>query len=157
MLVMPSQAVTARRRNPLDGSVATALPPRPTVTATVKYRKAFKTWRHTTAPRPARLEAADALDARTRNLLRAMAAETGASGVGGFQYLGADMLKLLHDRWPARCSVDVPGSLAVGVRQPAGHGAGMAYGTASDSGRAIAAPLARQHGGAQKSGMPRTS
>ena len=146
---------TFDRRNPLDGSVATRAPaasPADAVRAVEAAAEAFKTWRHTGpgARRALLLKAADALDARTPQFIEAMARETGASGMwAGFNaHLGADMLReaaaLTTQVAGEVIPSDVPGSLAMGVRQPAGVVLGIAPWNAPVilGVRAIAAPLA---------------
>ena len=153
--VSADTGATFERRNPLDGSVATRAPaasPADAVRAVEAAAEAFKTWRHTgpNARRALLLKAADALDARTPQFVEAMAAETGASAMwAGFNaHLAADMLReaaaLTTQVAGEVIPSDVPGSLAMGVRQPAGVVLGIAPWNAPVilGVRAIATPLA---------------
>ncbi len=153
--VSADAGATFERRNPLDGSVATRAPaasPADAVRAVEAAAEAFKTWRHTGpgARRALLLKAADALDARTPKFVEAMAAETGASSMwAGFNaHLAADMLReaaaLTTQVAGEIIPSEVPGSLAMGVRQPAGVVLGIAPWNAPVilGVRAIAAPLA---------------
>ena len=86
-------------------------------------------------PAPARaallLKAADALEAKTPQFCEAVAAETGGTAMwAGFVMLAAGMLReaaLLTTQVAGEViPSDVPGSLAMGVRQPAGVALGIA-------------------------------
>ena len=153
--VSADTGATFERLNPLDGSVATRAPaasPADAVRAVEAAAKAFKTWRHTgpNARRALLLKAADALEARTPQFVAAMAAETGASAMwAGFNaHLAADMLReaaaLTTQIAGEVIPSEVPGSLAMGVRQPAGVVLGIAPWNAPVilGVRAIATPLA---------------
>ena len=153
--VQADNGATFERRNPLDGSVATrasAASPADAVRAVEAAAEAFKTWRHVgpNARRALLLKAADALDARTPEFAQAMALETGASAMwAGFNaHLGAGMLReaaaLTTQVAGEVIPSDVPGSLALGVRQPAGVVLGIAPWNAPVilGVRAIATPLA---------------
>jgi len=96
------------------------------------------------------MKAADALEARAEDFTAAMAAETGASAMwAGFNvHLAADMLReaaaLTTQINGEIIPSDVPGNLAMAVRQPAGVVVGMAPWNAPVilGVRAIATPLA---------------
>lgn len=146
---------TFERRNPLDGSVATQAPAasaddaRRAVDAAAA---AFAAWSATgPGERRALLQkAAHALEARTPQFIAAMAAETGAAAPwAGFNvHLAAGMLQeaaaittqISGEVIPS----DVPGSLAMGMRQAAGVVLGIAPWNAPVilGVRAIATPLA---------------
>jgi benzaldehyde dehydrogenase (NAD) len=153
--VQASDGRTFERRNPLDGSVASTAPaatPADAVAAVDAAAAAFVAWSRT-GPNERRAllsKAADALEARAADFAAAMAAETGASGIwAGFNvHLAADMLR---DAGALTTQVsgevipsDVPGSLAMAVRQPAGVVLGIAPWNAPVilGVRAIAVPLA---------------
>ena len=143
------------RRNPLDGSVATQAPAATTadaIAAVEAAAKAFSAW-SATGPGERRallMKAAHALEAKSAEFAAAMAAETGASGIwAGFNvHLAAGMLleaaalttQISGEVIPS----DVPGSVAMGVRQPAGVVLGIAPWNAPVilGVRAIATPLA---------------
>ncbi len=143
------------RRNPLDGSVATRAPAASTADAEAAVdaaAEAFKTWSQT-GPGDRRallLKAADALEALTPKFIEAVAAETGATGPwAGFNVmLAAGMLReaaaLTTQISGEVIPSDVPGSLAMGLRQPAGVVLGIAPWNAPVilGVRAVAAPLA---------------
>ena len=146
---------TFERRNPLDGQVATCAPAATeadAVAAVEAAAKAFPAWAALGpgARRALLLKAAHALEARAEDFARAMAAETGASGMwAGFNvHLAAGMLteaasittQINGEVIPS----DVPGSLAMAVRQPAGVVLGIAPWNAPVilGVRAIATPLA---------------
>jgi vanillin dehydrogenase len=146
---------TFERRNPLDGSVAARAPAASTADAVLAVKSAaaaFPAWSRTgpTERRALLLKAADALEALTPQFIEAMAAETGASGLwGGFNvHLAAGMLReaaaLTTQVAGEVIPSDVPGSLALGVRQPAGVVLGIAPWNAPVilGVRAIATPLA---------------
>jgi acyl-CoA reductase-like NAD-dependent aldehyde dehydrogenase/ABC-type branched-subunit amino acid transport system ATPase component len=143
------------RRNPLDGAVATRAPAASTADALAAVdaaAEAFKTWSQT-GPGERRallLKAAAALEAKTPQFIEAVAAETGATGMwAGFNvHLAAGMLQeaaaLTTQIAGEVIPSDVPGSLAMGVRQPAGVVLGIAPWNAPIilGVRAIATPLA---------------
>jgi benzaldehyde dehydrogenase (NAD) len=143
------------RRNPLDNSVASRAPaatPADAVKAVEAAAKAFETWSRT-GPGERRallLKAAEALKAKTPQFVEAVAAETGASGHwAGFNVmLAAGMLQeaaaLTTQVGGEVIPSDVPGSLAMGLRQPAGVVVGIAPWNAPVilGTRAIATPLA---------------
>ena len=150
-----SSGATFERRNPLDGSVATIAPaatPADAVAAVEAAAHAFKSWSQTRpGERRALLsKAAHALESKAQAFATAMAAETGASGLwADFNlHLAASMLgeaaamttQIHGEVIPS----DVPGSLAMGLRQPAGVVLGMAPWNAPIilGVRAIATPLA---------------
>ena len=143
------------RRNPLDGSVATRAPaasPADAVMAVEAAAEAFKTWSETGPGmrRALLLKAADALEAKTPQFIEAVTAETGASGMwAGFNVmLAAGMIReaaaLTTQISGEVIPSDVPGSLAMGLRQPAGVVLGIAPWNAPVilGVRAIAVPLA---------------
>ena len=153
--VTAEKGATFERRNPLDGSVATRAPaasPADAVMAVEGAAEAFKTWSETgpSARRALLLKAADALEAKTPQFIEAVAAETGASGMwAGFNVmLAAGMIReaasLTTQISGEVIPSDVPGSLAMGVRQPAGVVLGIAPWNAPVilGVRAIATPLA---------------
>ncbi|CAJ0708665.1 aldehyde dehydrogenase [Ralstonia mannitolilytica] len=143
------------RRNPLDGTVATRAP-----AATVDDARravdaaagAFPTWAAMgpTERRVLLMRAAQALEAKGEAFAAAMAAETGASALwagfnvhlaaSGLQEAAAMVTQIAGEIIPS----DVPGSLAMGVRQPAGVVLGIAPWNAPVilAVRAIALPLA---------------
>ena len=153
--VSAENGTTFERRNPLDGSVATRAPaasPADAVAAVEAAAEAFKTWSQT-GPGQRRmllLKAADALEAKTPRFIDAVAAETGATGMwAGFNVmLAAGMIReaasLTTQIGGEVIPSDVPGSLAMGVRQPAGVVLGIAPWNAPIilGVRAIATPLA---------------
>jgi benzaldehyde dehydrogenase (NAD) len=148
-------AATFSRCNPLDGEVATIAPAAAAsdaVAAVDAAAAAFVGWSRTgPAKRRALLmKAAQALDAHAEDFAAAMAAETGASGLwaGLNVQLGAGLLQeaaalttqINGDVIPS----DVPGNLAMAVRQPAGVVLGIAPWNAPVTlgVRALAVPLA---------------
>lgn len=153
--VSASSGKTFDRRNPLDGEVATTAPaasPDDAVRAVEAAAKAFETWR-SVGPGERRallLKAAAALEAKTEAFAHAVAAETGGSGMwagfnvhlaaGAMQEAAALTTQVAGEVIPS----DVPGSLAMAVRQPAGVVFGMAPWNAPIilGVRAIATPLA---------------
>ncbi|MCC7059784.1 MAG: aldehyde dehydrogenase family protein [Burkholderiaceae bacterium] len=155
LAVSAEKGATFERRNPLDGSVATRAPaasPADAVAAVEAAAEAFKTWSQS-GPGQRRsllLQAANALEARTAQFIEAVAAETGATGLwAGFNVqLAAGMLResaaLTTQVTGEVIPSDVPGSLAMGVRQPAGVVVGIAPWNAPVilGVRAIATPLA---------------
>jgi benzaldehyde dehydrogenase (NAD) len=114
--------------------------------------EAFKTWSETGPGmrRALLLKAADALEAKTPQFIEAVAAETGASGMwAGFNVmLAAGMIReaaaLTTQITGEVIPSDVPGNLAMGLRQPAGVVLGIAPWNAPVilGVRAIAVPLA---------------
>ena len=146
---------TFERRNPLDGSVATRAPaasPADAVAAVDAAAEAFKTWGQT-GPGERRallLKAADALQAKTPEFIEAIGAETGATAMwAGFNvFLAASMIReaaaLTTQIAGEVIPSDVPGSLAMGIRQPAGVVLGIAPWNAPVilGVRAICVPLA---------------
>ncbi len=153
--VTAEKGATFERRNPLDGSVATRAPaasPADAVMAVEAAAEAFKTWSETgpSERRALLLKAADALEAKTPAFIEAVSAETGATGMwGGFNvFLAADMIReaasLTTQVAGEVIPSDVPGSLAMGVRQPAGVVLGIAPWNAPVilAVRAICVPLA---------------
>lgn len=146
---------TFQRLNPLDGSVATCAPAATVadaVAAVDAAAKAFPAWAATgPAERRALLtKAAHALETKAEAFAAAIASETGGSGIwAGFNvHLAAGTLieaaamttQISGEVIPS----DVPGSLAMGIRQPAGVVLGMAPWNAPVilGVRAIATPLA---------------
>jgi len=143
------------RRNPLDGSVATRAPAATVADATAAVdaaAAAFVAWSQT-GPGERRallLKAADALEAKLPQFVRAMSTETGATAMwAGFNvHLAAGMLReaasLTTQIAGEVIPSDVPGSLAMGMRQPAGVVLGIAPWNAPVilGVRAIATPLA---------------
>jgi acyl-CoA reductase-like NAD-dependent aldehyde dehydrogenase/ABC-type branched-subunit amino acid transport system ATPase component len=155
LAVSAEKGATFERRNPLDGSVATRAPAASTadaVAAVEAAAEAFKTWRDTgpNTRRALLLKAADALEAKTPKFVEAVPAETGATGMwAGFNVmLAAGMIReaasLTTQIGGEVIPSDVPGSLAMGVRQPAGVVLGIAPWNAPVilGVRAIATPLA---------------
>lgn len=150
-----SGGATFERRNPLDGGVATHAPsctPADAVAAVEAAQRAFATWSQT-GPGERRsllLKAAHALEARTDAFVQAMARETGASAQwAGFNvHLAAGLLteaaSLTTQISGEVIPSDVPGSLAMGVRQAAGVVLGIAPWNAPVilATRAVATPLA---------------
>ena len=153
--VQAGDGATFVRRNPLDGSVATTAPAATTgdaVAAVEAAAAAFPTWSRT-APGVRRrllIAAARSLEARAQAFAAAMAAETGATAQwADFNVqLAANMLleaasittQINGEIIPS----DVPGSLAMAVRQPAGVVLGIAPWNAPVilGVRAVATPLA---------------
>src|SRR3990167_114417 len=128
--VTAEKGATFERRNPLDGSVATRAPaasPADAVMAVEAAAEAFKTWSETgpSERRVLLLKAADALEAKTPSFVEAVPAAAG----------GPALWAGLHA---------MPGSLAMGIRQPAGVVLGIAPWNAPIilGVRAIATPLA---------------
>lgn len=132
-----ASGATFERRNPLDQSVATRAPaasPTDAIAAANAAGRAFQAWRNT-GPNERRallLRAAQALTAKGEAIAAAMAAETGASALwAGFNvHLGSSMLQeaaaLTTQIQGEVIPSDVPGSLAMAVRQPAGVVLGIA-------------------------------
>lgn len=150
-----ASGATFERRNPLDDSVATVAPaatPADAIAAVDAAAQAFAGWSQT-GPGQRRallLKAAQALEARTDAFVQAMARETGASAMwAGFNvHLAAGILveaaALTTQIGGEVIPSDVPGSLAMGVRQAAGVVIGIAPWNAPVilGVRAIATPLA---------------
>ncbi len=153
--VKARNGATFERRNPLSGDVATRAPaatPEDAVAAVEAASKAFPAWAAMGpgARRALLMKAAQALEARTPAFVEAMAGETGASAMwAGFNvHLAAGMLleaaSLTTQISGELIPSDVPGNLAMGVRQPAGVVLGIAPWNAPVilGVRAIATPLA---------------
>ncbi len=147
--------LTFERRNPLDGTIATRAPAASVgdaVMAVEAAAEAFKTWSETgpSERRALLLKAADCLEAKTPAFIDAVSAETGATGMwAGFNvFLAAGMLReaasLTTQIAGEVIPSDIPGSLAMGIRQPAGVVLGIAPWNAPIilAVRAIATPLA---------------
>ncbi|MET1116109.1 MAG: aldehyde dehydrogenase [Comamonas sp.] len=146
---------TFERRNPLDGQVATRAPAATADDARAAVdaaAKAFPAWA-AMGPGERRallMKAAQAIEAKGEAFAAAMAAETGASGIwAGFNvHLAADMFleaaSLTTQISGQVIPSNVPGSLALAVRQPAGVVVGIAPWNAPIilAVRAIATPLA---------------
>ena len=153
--VSASNGATFERKNPLDGSVATTAPAatvEDAIAAVEAASRAFPAWA-AMGPGERRgllLKAARSLEARADDFIKAVAEETGASAMwAGFNvHLAANMLveaaalttQINGEIIPS----DVPGNLAMAVRQPAGVVLGMAPWNAPVilGTRAIAVPLA---------------
>ena len=160
-LLMGGQAATATggasfdRHNPLDGQVATRAPaatPDDARAAVDAAALAFPAWA-AIGPGERRallMRASQALAAKGEAIAAAMAAETGASGLwAGFNvHLAADMLleaaALTTQISGQIIPSNIPGSVAMAVRQPAGVVLGIAPWNAPVilAVRAIATPLA---------------
>ena len=146
---------TFERRNPLDGQVATRAPAATADDARAAIdaaAKAFPAWA-AMGPGERRgllMKAAAAIEAKGEAIAAAMAAETGSSGIwAGFNvHLAADMFleaaSLTTQISGQVIPSNVPGSLAMAVRQPAGVVVGIAPWNAPIilAVRAIATPLA---------------
>jgi benzaldehyde dehydrogenase (NAD) len=150
-----SNGATFERRNPLDGEVATRAPAATVadaVAAADAAAAAFPAW-SALGPSERRallMKAAHALEARSEAFAKVMAAETGASAMwagfnvhlaaGGLMEAAALTTQIGGELIPS----DVPGSLAMGARQPAGVVLGIAPWNAPVilAVRAIALPLA---------------
>jgi len=153
--VSAENGATFERRNPLDGTVATRAPaasPADAVLAVEAAAEAFRSWSDT-GPGERRtllLKAADRLEAKTPQFVEAVLAETGATGMwAGFNvFLATGMIReaagLTTQISGEVIPSDVPGSLAMAVRQPAGVVLGIAPWNAPVilGVRAIATPLA---------------
>lgn len=160
-LLMGGQAATATggasfdRHNPLDGQVATRAPaatPDDARAAVDAAAQAFPAWA-ALGPGERRallMRASQALAAKGEAIAAAMAAETGASGLwAGFNvHLAADMLleaaALTTQISGQIIPSNIPGNVAMAVRQPAGVVLGIAPWNAPVilAVRAIATPLA---------------
>lgn len=153
--VTAEKGATFERRNPLDGTVATRAPaasPADALMAAEAAAEAFRTWSET-GPGERRgllLKAAEKLEAKLPQFVEAVAAETGATGMwAGFNVmLAAGMIReaasLTTQIAGEVIPSDVPGSLSMGIRQPAGVVLGIAPWNAPIilGVRAIATPLA---------------
>lgn len=150
-----SNGATFERRNPLDGKVATTAPAATVEDARAAVEaasQAFPGWAAMgpTARRTLLINAGQALLAKEDALVDAIASETGASAMWAkfnvqlaanmFVEAGALTTQIHGQVIPS----DVPGSLAMGVRQPAGVVLGMAPWNAPVilGVRAVATPLA---------------
>jgi vanillin dehydrogenase len=155
LAVSAEKGATFERRNPLDGSIATRAPAASeadAVAAVEAAAEAFRPWSEAGpgTRRALLLKAADALEAKTPKFVEAVPAETGATGHwAGFNVmLAASMIReaasLTTQITGEVIPSDVPGSLAMGVRQPAGVVLGIAPWNAPIilGVRAIATPLA---------------
>ena len=153
--VSASDAATFARLNPLDGSIATTAPAATVADANAAVAaaaQAFPGWAAMGpgARRALLIKAAHALEMKAEAFALAMAAETGSSGIwAGFNvHLAADMLveaaALTTQIEGQVIPSNVPGSLAMAVRQPAGVVLGIAPWNAPVilAVRAIAVPLA---------------
>jgi benzaldehyde dehydrogenase (NAD) len=153
--VTAEKGATFERRNPLDGTVATRAPAASVgdaILAVEAAAQAFKTWSETgpSERRALLLKAADKLEAKTPQFIEAVSAETGATGMwGGFNvFLAAGMIReaasLTTQIAGEVIPSDIPGSLAMGVRQAAGVVLGIAPWNAPIilGVRAICVPLA---------------
>jgi benzaldehyde dehydrogenase (NAD) len=153
--VVASNGATFTRLNPLDGSVATIAPAATAADAKAAVdaaAKAFPAWSAMgpSARRSLLMKAAHALETKADAFAAAMAAETGSSGIwAGFNvHLAADMLveaaALTTQIEGEVIPSNVPGSLAMAVRQPSGVVLGIAPWNAPVilAVRAIAVPLA---------------
>lgn len=150
-----SDGGTFERRNPLDGGVATKAPAATVADALAAVdaaAEAFPAW-STRGPGERRdllMKAAHLLEAKGAAFADAVAAETGGSAMwAGFNvHLAAGILleaaSMTTQIGGELIPSDVPGSLAMGVRQPAGVVLGMAPWNAPVilGVRAIAMPLA---------------
>jgi benzaldehyde dehydrogenase (NAD) len=151
----PDAGARFERRNPIDDALATLAPAATLEQAQDAVRAAataFESWRNSGPGlrRDLLLRAADALQSREAEFAAAMAAETGASAHwAGFNVqLGAGILReaaaLTSQINGSVIPSDVPGNLALAVRQPAGVVLGIAPWNAPVilGVRAIATPLA---------------
>ena len=153
--VEAEHGATFERRNPLDGEVATVAPAASVadaLRAVDAAAAAFPAWsaKGPGERRALLMKAAHALEAKADAFAEAMAGETGASGIwAGFNvHLAANTLleaaalttQIVGEVIPS----DLPGNLAMGVRQAAGVVLGMAPWNAPVilGVRAIAVPLA---------------
>ncbi|WP_030485618.1 aldehyde dehydrogenase [Nocardioides aequoreus] len=150
-----TSGATFVRRSPVSGEVVTeaaAGSVDDAVAAVEAAAAAFPAWAATSPAerRALLLRAADALRGRTDDIVAAVTAETGATGAwGGFNVgLAAGVLTEAAALTTQVCGEtlpsDVPGSLAMAVRQPAGVVLGMAPWNAPVilGVRALATPLA---------------
>ena len=153
--VTAEKSATFERRNPLDGTVATRAPAASSADAVMAVEaaaEAFKTWSET-GPGERRallLKAAQKLEEKTPKFIESVPAETGATAMwAGFNVmLAAGMIReaasLTTQVAGEVIPSDVPGSLAMGMRVPAGVVLGIAPWNAPIilGVRAIATPLA---------------
>lgn len=150
-----ANGATFERRNPLDGSVATRAPAATADDAHAAAEAAARAFPAWAAMGPGErrdllLKAAVSLEAKGEAFARAIASETGASAMwAGFNvHLAAGMLQeaasLTTQINGELIPSNVPGSLAMAVRQPAGVVLGIAPWNAPIilAVRAIATPLA---------------
>jgi acyl-CoA reductase-like NAD-dependent aldehyde dehydrogenase len=126
-----SDGATFDRRHPTTDAVITraaAGSVKDAIAAVDSAQAAFKLW-HSTAPTQRRrilLKAADALEARTAEFIKTMAAEVGASELwSGFNvYLAANLFReaagLATQIQGETIPTDKPGALSMTVRQPVG-------------------------------------
>jgi len=153
--VTASDSATFERRNPLDGTVASRAPAasvEDAVAAVEAAARAFPVWSSFGPLKRRQLltAAAHALEAKSDQFAAAMATETGASGLwAGFNvHLAAQGLleaaAMTTQIGGELIPSEVPGSLAMGMRQPAGVVLGIAPWNAPVilAVRAIALPLA---------------
>lgn len=124
-------ARTFERRHPVTNDVVTRAAAAGAVDAIAAVESAataFNTWRHTlpSQRRALLLKVADALEARTNDFIKAMAAEVGASALwAGFNvYLAANVFReaasLATQIQGETIPTDKPGCLSMTVRQPVG-------------------------------------
>jgi len=130
-------SATFERRNPLDGTLATRAPAASLADATRAAdaaAEAFRTWSET-GPGERRtllLKAAEKLEAKMPQFVAAIVAETGATSMwAGFNVkLAAGVIReaaaLTTQVAGEVIPSDVPGSLAMAIRQPAGVVLGIA-------------------------------
>ncbi|AXA80546.1 salicylaldehyde dehydrogenase (plasmid) [Achromobacter xylosoxidans] len=151
----PANGAMFERRNPLDGNVASRAPAaslEDAIAAVQAAAVAFKTWSKT-GPGERRsllLNAAQKLTSKSAELTAAMAAETGASAAWAafnIQLAASALVEAAAMTTRINGEVipsDVPGNLAMSLRQPAGVVLGIAPWNAPVilAVRAIAAPLA---------------
>ncbi len=153
--VQATGGATFERRNPLDGQVATrasAATPADAVRAVDAAHAAFHPWAEMgpAARRALLLKAAQALEAKAPQFAEAVASETGGSALwSGFNvHLAAGMIQeaasLTTQVSGEIIPSEVPGSVSMAVRQPAGVVLGMAPWNAPVilGVRAVATPLA---------------
>ncbi|WP_261537825.1 aldehyde dehydrogenase [Burkholderia multivorans] len=150
-----SDGATFVRRNPLDGAIASEAPACTVDDARAAAEAAARAFPEWAALGPGTrrallLKAADALDAKRAQFVAAMAAETGASALWAefnVQLAASGLVEaasLTTQVGGELIPSDVPGSLAMGVRQPAGVVLGIAPWNAPVilGTRALALPLA---------------
>ena len=153
--VAATSGQTFERRHPLDGSVATRAPAATAEDAQAAVHAAAQAFPAWSAMGPSErrallLKAAQTLEAKTPQFIQTMTAETGAAAPwAGFNvHLAAGMLQeaaaLTTQIGGEVIPSDVPGSLAMGLRVPAGVVLGIAPWNAPVilGVRAIATPLA---------------
>ena len=153
--VTATGGATFDRRNPLDGQVATRAPaatPDDARRAVDAAARAFPAWAEIgpSARRTLLLEAARVLDSKGEAFAQAVASETGGSAMwAGFNvHLAAGMLAeaaaMTTQVGGELIPSEVPGNLAMAVRQPAGVVLGMAPWNAPVilGVRSVATPLA---------------